>query len=68
MAWGMTPIPHPATERTRWRRRSREKGTEGETTNADGETTNADGQTTNADRETTGTLLPQGQKCLWSRF
>ena len=61
MAWGMTPIPHPATERTRWRSRSREKGTEGETTNADGETTNADG-------ETTGTLLPQGQKCLWSRF
>ena len=54
MAWGMAPIPHPATERTRWRRRSREKGTEGETTNADG--------------ETTGTLLPQGQKCLWSRF
>ena len=61
MAWGMAPIPHPATERTRWRRRSREKGTEGETTNADGQTTNADG-------ETTGTLLPQGQKCLWSRF
>ena len=57
----MAPIPHPATERTRWRRRSREKGTEGETTNADGQTTNADG-------ETTGTLLPQGQKCLWFRF
>ena len=57
----MAPLPHPATERTRWRRRSREKGTEGETTNADGETTNADG-------ETTGTLLPQGQKCLWFRF
>jgi hypothetical protein len=57
----MAPLPHPAKERTRWRRRSREKGTEGETTNADGETTNADG-------ETTGTLLPQGQKCLWFRF